>query len=157
MPLYRSRHWSVTEWDAYRRSSNDYAYDDDTGHLCTDNPQTAVLFQILDMLRDWNKNWVINTTDTHYDDSLGENTTYKSGYRPTSPFDVNNACGGEYNSYHTRGCAADIHIAGQDDDSAALAETIRAASASYHMEDKIGLGCYYQWCHIDTRGYESDW
>ena len=101
MALYVSKHWSVTEWDCLQRSRNEYAWDEN-GRLCTNDEKTANLFRLLDMLRDWNSNWVINTT----------NAGYKSGFRT---IEVNLAVGGEPNSYHTRGCAADIHISGQDD------------------------------------------
>ena len=52
-PLYVSKHWSVTEWDCWRRSRNEYAWDEN-GRLCTNDEKTANLFRIFDMLRDWN-------------------------------------------------------------------------------------------------------
>lgn len=70
MALYVSKHWSVTEWDCLQRSRNEYAWDEN-GRLCTNDEKTANLFRLLDMLRDWNSNWVINTT----------NAGYKSGFR----------------------------------------------------------------------------
>lgn len=154
MPLYRSKHWSCTEWDAYQRSQNKFAYDDESGYLCTDNELTADLFKLLDMLRDWNPNWVINTTATHWNGYFERYMAYKSGYRPESPWDVNGDCGGVPNSEHVNGCAADVHIAGQDDSSASLAETIRAAARAWNLEDKLGLGYegYDGWCHIGMGG-----
>ena len=85
MALYVSKHWSVTEWDCLQRSRNEYAWDEN-GRLCTNDEKTANLFRLLDMLRDWNSNWVINTT----------NAGYKSGFRT---IEVNLAVGGEPNSY----------------------------------------------------------
>lgn len=154
MPLYRSRHWSTTEWDAYGRSQNKYAYDDETGHLCTDNPATANLFKGLDTLRDWNKNWVINTTLTHWNGYFEQYMAYKSGYRPTAPWDVNGDCGGDPNSQHIFGCAADLHIAGQDDDSADLAQTVKDAFDCNGLSDVLGIGYlgYKGWCHADAGG-----
>lgn len=143
MALYVSKHWSVTEWDCLQRSRNEYAWDEN-GRLCTDDEKTANLFKILDMLRDWDPNWVINTT----------NAGYKSGYRTV---DVNAEVGGEPHSYHTRGCAADICIAGQDDTDTALANTVITAARAWGLEYKLGIGYYGDWIHIDTRGYSARW
>lgn len=142
-PLYRSKYWSVTEWDCLKRSRNEYAWDED-GRLCTNNEKTANLFKILDLLREWNLNWVINSTKDGY----------KSGYRT---IEVNLAVGGTAGSYHTRGCAADIHIAGQDDTAKALADTVRVAAEAWGLEDQFGIGLYGDWIHVDTRGYNSEW
>lgn len=142
--MYISKHWSVTEWDCFQRNRNSYAWDNENGRLCTNDERTANLFKILDMLREWNPNWVINTT----------NAGYKSGYRT---LDVNVAVGGEKGSYHTKGCAADIHIAGQDDSAESLADTVLVAADSYGLKDSLGIGYYGDWIHIDTRGYTSRW
>lgn len=144
MPLYISKHWSVTEWDCYQRSKNEYAWDNEEGRLCTDNEKTANLFRILDMLRDWNPNWMVNWT----------NAGYKSGYRTP---EVNAAVNGEPDSYHVRGCAADIHIGGQNDTDVALAETVLVAADAWGIKDQLGIGYYGDWVHIDTRGYTSRW
>ena len=45
--MYESKHWSVTEWDCWRRNSNEYAWDNENGKLCTNNEKTANLFKIL--------------------------------------------------------------------------------------------------------------
>lgn len=142
MALYRSKNWSVTEWDCFQRSENPYAWDDETGHLCTDNEKTANLFKILDMLRDWNPNWIVNWT------SAG----YKSGYRTKS---VNREVGGTESSNHIYGCAADIHESNTDASAEALAETIKAAAKYNGLEDSIELGIYQGqgWCHIATPGW----
>lgn len=142
--MYVSKHWSVTEWDCLKRSRNIYAWDNEEGSLCTNDTKTANLFRILDMLRDWQPNWVINST------SAG----YKSGFRT---IDVNLEVGGSAHSYHTRGCAADIHIAGQDDTDKALADTVITAARAWGLEYQLGIGYYGDWIHIDTRGYTSRW
>ncbi len=151
-PLYVSKHWSVTEWDCWRRSKNDYAWDNENSRLCTNDEKTANLFRIFDMLRDWNPNWVINTTSYH--EEYG--ASFKSGFRTVAD-GVNTACGGEVGSYHTRGCAADIHISGQDDTDTALADTVIAAAKAWGIEDQLGIGYYGNWIHVDTRGYTSRW
>lgn len=140
--LYVSKNWSVTEWDCYGRSQNAFAWDNEEGRLCTNDVKTANLFKILDMLRSWNPNWVINTTCAGY----------KSGYRTE---EVNAAVGGEYNSYHVRGCAADISIWGQDDRDTNLADTVLAAAKAWGIDDQLGIGYYGDWIHIDTRGYPA--
>lgn len=141
---YTSKHWSTTEWDCLQRSSNPYAYDDANGHLTTDNDKTANLFRILDMLRDWNPNWIINWT----------NAGYKSGYRTEA---VNTEVGGVSTSNHLYGCAADIHESNTDASAEALAETIKAAAKYNGLEDQIELGIYsgQGWCHIATPGYQN--
>lgn len=140
---YKSRHWTVAEWDCLGREENEYAWTEN-GRLCTSDARTANLFKILDMLRDWNSNWVVNST----------NAGYKSGYRTPS---VNAEVGGEYNSWHTKGCAADMHILNTDASASDLAATILVAAEAYGLEDQLGIGCYGDWVHIDTRGYTSRW
>lgn len=140
MPMYISKNWSTTEWDCHHRSENQYAYDNEEGLLCTDNPKTANLFKILDLLRDWNPNWVINWTEKGW----------KSGYRDEY---VNAECGGTERSHHLAGCAADIHEANTDASGEALASAIQDAAKAYGLEDQIELGIYYDWCHIATPGY----
>lgn len=142
--MYVSKHWSVTEWDCYGRSMNEYAFDNENGRLVTTNEKTEQLFKILDLLREWNPHWQINTT----------NRGWKSGYRDDY---VNNAVGGEIGSYHTKGCAADICISGQDDTDRALADTVLVAAESWGISDKLGIGYYGNWIHVDTRGYTSRW
>lgn len=141
--MYKSKHWTVNEWDCLQRSKNPFAWTED-GRLCTDDERTANLFKILDMLRDWNPNWVVNTT----------NAGYKSGYRTPS---INALVGGVEGSLHTQGCAADIHIAGQDDTDTALADTVLVAADAWGLKDKLGIGYYGDWIHLDTRGYTSRW
>lgn len=145
MEPYISKHFTVAEWDCLQRSENDYAYTDEaSGNLATENEKTANLFKILDMLRDWNPDWVINTT----------NAGYKSGYRTP---EINAEVGGEPDSYHTRGCAADIHISSVDATDEELMKTVLTAAAAYGLEESMGIGCYGDWVHIDTRGYTSRW
>lgn len=118
--------------------------------LATDNEKTENLFKILDMLRDWNPKWQINTTD--YKPQFG--MALKSGYRDV---EANAACDGEINSYHVRGCAADISIAEQDDTDESLAKTVLVAAEAYGLQNNMGIGYYGDWVHIDTRGYTSRW
>ena len=83
-PLYVSEHWSVREWDTLKHSSNEYAWDNEHGRLCTNDENAANLFKVLDTLRDWNPGWVVNTT----------RAGYKSGYRTPA---VNGEVGGAAN------------------------------------------------------------
>lgn len=136
MPLYTSKNWSTREWDCLGRSENEYAKDNAEGKLTTDHANTANLFRVLDLVRDWNPKWVVNST----------NAGYKSGYRT---LEVNAKVGGAKNSNHTKGCAADIHISGQDDNAFALAETIRAATAAWGLENNLNIGHYGDWIHIE--------
>ena len=126
---YTSKHWSTTEWDCYQRSENEYAHDNKNGRLVTENEDTANLFKILDMLRDWNPNWVINWTEAGY----------KSGFRTRK---VNAEVGGVTNSNHLFGCAADIHESNTDASAEELAETIKAAARYNGLENSIELGIY---------------
>ena len=141
---YTSKHWSVTEWDCYQRRENEYAHDDENGRLVTENEDTANLFRILDMLRDWNPHWVVNWT----------NAGYKSGYRTRK---VNAEVGGVTNSNHLFGCAADIHESNTDASAEELAETIKAAARYNGLGNQIELGIYsgQGWCHIATPGYSN--
>ena len=144
--MYVSKNWSTTEWDALQRSENEFATDNAEGRLTTTDPQTTKLFQILDTLRDWNPNWVVNTT----------REGFKSGFRPP---DINARVGGSANSWHTRGCAADIHISGQDDFAAALAQTVVDAASAWGISpDELGIGLYADgWIHIETTGVRARW
>jgi len=138
-PLYVSRHWSVREWDCLKRSRNEYAWDNEHGRLCTNDENTANLFKVLDTLRDWNKGWVVNTT----------RAGYKSGYRTPA---VNKEVGGAANSWHTKGCAADIHNAMDYNASAtALFNTVMDAARAHGLEGKINVGLYHRegWVHIE--------
>lgn len=151
--MYVSKHWSVSEWDCWRRNKNAYAWDDEHGRLRTDDSKTEKLFRILDSLRECDPDWVINTTNYHAE----YGTSFKSGYR-TVDDGVNAACGGAVGSYHTRGCAADIHVAGKNYTAEQLLTMVLTA-ASWHGIDgsELGLGCYGDWLHLDTRGYSSRW
>ena len=144
MALYTSKHWSVTEWDCLQRSSNEYAWDDENGRLNTDNEDTANLFKILDMLREWNPNWIVNWTQAGY----------KSGYRTP---EVNTEVGGVWNSNHRYGRAADIHEANTDASAEDLAGTIEAAAKCYGLENNIELGIYQGqgWCHLGCWDHRS--
>ena len=45
--MYVSKHWSVSEWDCWRRNKNVYAWDDEMGRLCTNDSKTEKLFRIV--------------------------------------------------------------------------------------------------------------
>ncbi|WP_293727542.1 hypothetical protein, partial [uncultured Phascolarctobacterium sp.] len=74
--MYVSKHWSVCEWDCWRRAKNEYAWDNENGRLCTNNSKTEKLFRILDSLRECDPDWVINTTNYHPE----YGSSFKSGY-----------------------------------------------------------------------------
>ena len=143
-PLYVSRNWYTSEWDCYKRSENEFAWSSEDGHLCTDDERTAELFEILDLLRDQNPDWQINTT----------NAGYKSGFRTV---EVNFEVGGEEGSYHTKGCAADICISTEDATDEELANKVLFVASFLGFSDELGIGYYKDWIHIDTRGYSSRW
>lgn len=141
--MYKSKHWTVDEWDCLRRGQNDYAYTDgDIGMLATENEGTAELFRLLDALREQNPNWICNFT----------NAGYKSGYRTP---EVNTEVGGEYNSTHMRGIAADMHIANADYSGEELAAMVEETAANLGIN--IGLGIYDGWVHVDTAGGDRRW
>lgn len=142
--MYQSTHWSTTEWDCLQRSCNDYATDNNDGLLMTDNERTAQLFMLLDALRVEDNGFVVNTT----------NAGYKSGYRTP---EVNAEVGGEENSLHTQGCAADIHSTTHDYTDEQLADIILAKAAELGLQDCLGIGYYGDWIHVDTRGYTARW
>ena len=151
--MYVSKHWSVSEWDCWRRNKNAYAWDDENGCLCTEDSKTEKLFRILDSLRECDSDWVINTTGYHAE----YGTSFKSGFR-TVDGGVNAACGGAVGSYHTRGCAADIHVAGKEYTAEQLQEMVLTAAGWQGIDgSELGLGCYGDWLHLDTRGYCSRW
>ena len=142
--MYESRNWSCKEWDCYERSENDFAVDNEKGLLTTSNEKTANLFMILDLLRDQNENWVVNYTSR----------MEKSGFRDD---EVNRLCGGDPNSFHLKGCAADIHISNEDLTGEELAEMVQEAANGLGFGDLIGLGVYEDWVHVDTRGFSAAW
>ena len=130
------------EWDCLQRSRNEYAWDEN-GRLCTNDEKTANLFRLLDM---------------QIGILIGLLILLMLVIKVAlEQYEVNLAVGGEPNSYHTRGCAADIHISGQDDTDTALADTVVAAAKAWGIEDQLGIGYYGDWIHVDTRGYPSRW
>lgn len=153
-PLYTSRHWGVEEWDCYHRTRNRYAWNNEEGFLCTDNLATAKLFMILDSLRDCDSGWKCN--DTTYKEQFG--MSLKSGYRDE---EVNNAVGGVVGSYHTKGCAIDMHNANYYYTDEQIVESIESVVSWYDEDtlsmDELGIGCYGDWVHLDVRGYKSRW
>ena len=47
--MYVSKHWSVSEWDCWRRNKNVYAWDDEMGRLCTNDSKTEKIVLIRNM------------------------------------------------------------------------------------------------------------
>ena len=60
--LFVSKYWSVTEWDCYQRTQNEYAWDNEDGKLCTNDKRTAELFTILDNLYEQDPSIQVNWT-----------------------------------------------------------------------------------------------
>lgn len=148
--LFVSKYWSVTEWDCYQRTQNEYAWDNEDGKLCTNDKRTAELFTILDNLYEQDPSIQVNWT--YYKPEFG--MSLRSGYRDE---EANLACGGELNSYHTQGCAADIHFGNYNYTGEQLAEKILLTASWFGLEDKLGIGVYSDWVHIDCRGYSARW
>lgn len=143
--MYKSRNWTVGEWDCLQRDQNDYAWTDpETGMLVTDNLNTENLFKILDALRDQDKSWMVNWT----------NAGYKSGYRTVA---INDEVDGEYNSTHIRGMAADIHIGNADYSSCELGDMVEKVSNELGIDIGLGTWEYDGWCHVDTAGGGRRW
>ena len=148
--LFVSKHWSVTEWDCYQRPQNEYAWDNEDGKLCTNDKRTAELFTILDNLYEQDPSIQINWT--YYKPEFG--MSLRSGYRDD---EANSACGGEEGSYHTKGCASDIHFGNYNYTGEQLAEKILLTASWFGLENKLGIGVYSDWIHVDTRGYTARW
>ncbi len=73
-----------------------------------------------------------------------------SAYRSPS---YNRACRGNSKSYHMKNMAVDIQFEGASPSHvASVARKMRS-----QREFKGGVGQYYSFVHIDTRGYNSDW
>jgi uncharacterized protein YcbK (DUF882 family) len=78
-------------------------------------------------------------------DLVGKPVIVLSGYRSPS---YNGLIGGAKNSRHMMGDAADIKVSGlTPSEVAKLAEKIGFD----------GIGVYYSWTHVDTRGYKAKW
>ena len=80
---------------------------------------------------------------------FGAKVTITSAYRDER---YNQSVGGASGSYHVKGQAADITVAG-----IGLYEVARYAD--YKLSQKGGVGCYSgsRFVHLDTRGYASYW
>ena len=75
-----------------------------------------------------------------------------SGYRTVAH---NKAVGGVRNSQHVLGTAADIHVAGKTP-----LEIYRALDNGWVPgvdREKIGMGLYRTFVHVDVRGHKSRW
>lgn len=77
---------------------------------------------------------------------FGRAVTITSGYRSPA---YNRRVGGAPNSFHVRGMAADIRVAG-----VAPADVFQYASGRFPIS---GLGLYRSWTHIDCRPYRARW
>jgi uncharacterized protein YcbK (DUF882 family) len=75
-----------------------------------------------------------------------------SGYRTVG---YNRRIGGASNSFHTKGMAADFNVAGYSPQS--VRRIIESKVIKGVDPEKIGLGSYANFTHIDCRGYRSRW
>lgn len=75
-----------------------------------------------------------------------------SGFRTIG---YNRRIGGASNSYHTKGMAADFNVAGYSPSS--VRRVIESGMIRGIDTDKIGLGSYENFTHIDCRGHKSRW
>jgi uncharacterized protein YcbK (DUF882 family) len=75
-----------------------------------------------------------------------------SGYRTVG---YNRRIGGASNSFHTKGMAADFNVAGYSPQS--VRRIIESKVVKGVDPEKIGLGSYENFTHIDCRGYKSRW
>lgn len=84
-------------------------------------------------------------------DYLNQPITINSGYRSISH---NEAVGGEKNSYHTKGMAADITV--RDNSSEKVANTISKLIKDGKMKEG-GIGLYDSFVHYDIQGKKVRW
>lgn len=158
--MFKSKYWGVEDWDCYGRTKNEYAWNDNDGLLCTRDDRTANLFKLLDALYEIDSSVQVNLTYTT--DENGN--PYRSGYRDEY---VNSRVSEEPNSYHIRGCAADIHFGNHDYSGYQLRDMVVTAASWFPavkvgdeykpLVDCLGIGVYDGWVHVDTRGYTSRW
>ena len=83
---------------------------------------------------------------------FGRAITLNSGYRTLS---WNAKVGGEINSFHTKGMAADFNISGWSPQS--VRKVVEKGKILGVDPEKIGLGAYSAFTHIDCRGFKSRW
>jgi uncharacterized protein YcbK (DUF882 family) len=85
-------------------------------------------------------------------DYLGVPITINSGFRTVA---YNRRVGGARNSYHTRGMAADFWAA--HNTPRQIYEAINSGRVPGVRPDRIGLGLYETFVHIDCRGHRARW
>jgi len=84
-------------------------------------------------------------------DKVGKSIKITSGYRSIQH---NKKIGGEKNSYHTKGMAADIKVEGMRPEE--VADIIEKMISEGKMMQG-GLGVYSSWVHYDIRGSKARW
>lgn len=84
-------------------------------------------------------------------DHLGKSVTITSGYRSK---EHNKKIGGALDSFHVRGMAADIQVAGMKPKE--VAEEIEKLIKEGKMLEG-GIGIYNSWIHYDFRGKRIRW
>ena len=84
-------------------------------------------------------------------DHLGKSVTITSGYRSK---EHNKKIGGALDSFHVRGMAADIQVAGMKPKE--VAEEIEKLIKEGKMLEG-GIGIYNSWLHYDHRGKRIRW
>jgi uncharacterized protein YcbK (DUF882 family) len=85
-------------------------------------------------------------------DHFKRSVVLNSGYRTVG---YNRRIGGASNSFHTQGMAADFNVAGYSPQ--AVRRIIESKVIKGVDPEKIGLGSYANFTHIDCRGYRSRW
>jgi len=75
-----------------------------------------------------------------------------SGYRTPA---YNRKCGGVAKSQHTLGTAADINIDGEEP--LTVFRAINNGWVPGVDQDKLGLGLYKGFVHVDVRGHQARW
>lgn len=83
---------------------------------------------------------------------FGRAIVLNSGYR--SP-EWNKKVGGEPNSFHMRGMAADFNVSGYTPSE--VRKVIESGKVKGVDLEKIGLGSYPNFTHIDSRGKKGRW
>jgi uncharacterized protein YcbK (DUF882 family) len=85
-------------------------------------------------------------------DHTGRTVVLNSGYRTPG---YNRRIGGASQSYHVKGQAGDFNVAGYSP--SAVRKLIESGVVRGVNPDKIGLGSYENFTHIDTRGHRARW
>lgn len=83
---------------------------------------------------------------------FGREIVLSSGYRSLA---WNKRVGGEPNSFHMKGMAADFNVSGWSPQN--VRRAIERGNIPGVFPSKIGLGSYDEFTHIDCRGYKGRW